>query len=62
MKKPTPVNSSKYDEYEIQDALRTIVKAQEYSKDKKMMDLIQKEAEKQKKAATNAENIAKGAK
>lgn len=46
----TSNKNSKYDEWEIQEALRTIVRANEYSKDAKMMDLIRKEAEKQKKA------------
>jgi hypothetical protein len=45
-----PAKNKNHEEWEIRDALNTLTRAQEISKDPKLMELVKKEAEKQKKA------------
>jgi hypothetical protein len=50
-----PVKESKYDDWQVDDALRTILRAEEIQKDKKLMDLVAAKAKEQKEALDKIE-------
>ena len=47
----------KYDRYEIEDALRTLIRAREIRLNTELMALVSKEAKKQKSAITNIADL-----
>ncbi len=66
MAETSSVNASKpkkYDEWEVRDAMHTLMRAGEITKDKKLLGLVRKEAaehaEKMKNVASQASQLAK---
>ena len=50
----------KYDEWEIKDAVRTLIRAEEIKQDKELMSFVAPELEKQSKAIKSAAEILYG--
>lgn len=53
----TQVEEAKYKDWEIEDAARTIMRAEEIKQDKELMALVAPKIQKQAKAAVNAAQV-----
>lgn len=57
MKGEDAMKDGKYDEWAVEDAARTLIRAEEIKQDSKMMKLVSKQIKKQKKAINSIDDL-----